>query len=254
MFVLYAAGLDSGARPVSLSQRDLAAVRKAPDRQLQQQQVAVPVTATSSQSGQDPQEQLAAIRQQAALQEELAARSQQLQERTDQLGQAQSELNRLNQQIASLRQELQEADPKQQRRDLVAAHERQGPEEVALEPQKNAKSNTKRLRGAAKATQPQPPSPAQALAAARQLLAAGRLDEARRLLAMAQTEMVLRPVTPDEPHAHGISMNATAVGDAIRWLDMDAPARAMQAIDWAIEQSSAPTARVSSWPGYWAGR
>ena len=82
--------------------------------------------------------------------------------------------------------------------------------------------------------------------AARQLIAEGKPDDARRLLAMTQTQMVFRPVTPEAPDAQGYSVPATAVGDAIRWLDIGAIAQAMQAINTAIEDSSG---RVRVWSG-----
>ena len=58
-------------------------------------------------------------------------------------------------------------------------------------------------------TNPQPAqlmpatSSAQQLQTARQWLSAGRPDEARRILAMVQTQMVFQPVTPDQPQPRG---------------------------------------------------
>ena len=97
------------------------------------------------------------------------------------------------------------------------------------------------------AAPPQPASPQ--LLTARQWLATGRPDEARRVLAMVQTRMVLQPVTPDRPAAEGGNPSATDVGNAIRWLDIGANGQAMQAIDRAIGNANAP---VSSqpWSGY----
>ena len=86
--------------------------------------------------------------------------------------------------------------------------------------------------------------------AARQLVTDGRPDDARRLLVMVQTQMVFRPVTPEEPDAQGFSVAATAVGDAIRWLDLGATAQAMQAMNAAIENSSG---HVRVWSGSSAG-
>jgi hypothetical protein len=94
-----------------------------------------------------------------------------------------------------------------------------------------------------------PLSTPQQLATARQWLSAGRPDEARRILAMAQTQMVLQPVTPDQPQAQGTSDTAAAIGDALRWLDMGANAQAMQSITRAID-GTGPTARVRAWSGY----
>ena len=84
---------------------------------------------------------------------------------------------------------------------------------------------------------------------AKQWLAAGRPDEARRLLAIVQTQLVLQPVTPDAPEAHGTSVPAGDVGNAIRWLDLGANRRAMQAINRAIEDSNGPVSTVRAWSG-----
>ena len=43
---------------------------------------------------------------------------------------------------------------------------------------------------------------------------------------MVQTQMVLRPVTPDRPVAEGGNPSATDVGNAIRWLDIGASGQA----------------------------
>ena len=97
------------------------------------------------------------------------------------------------------------------------------------------------------AAPPQPASPQ--LLTARQWLATGRPDEARRVLAMVQTRMVLQPVTPDRPAAEGGNPSATDVGNAIRWLDIGANGQAMQAIDRAIGNANAPVS-AQPWSGY----
>ncbi len=94
---------------------------------------------------------------------------------------------------------------------------------------------------------PQPASPQ--LLTARQWLATGRPDEARRVLAMVQTRMVLQPVTPDRPDADGGNPAATDVGNAIRWLDIGANGQAMQAIDRAIGNANSPVS-AQPWSGY----
>jgi hypothetical protein len=106
------------------------------------------------------------------------------------------------------------------------------------------------------------PSAAQQLQTARQWLSAGRPDEARRILAMVQTQMVFQPVTPDQPSANGGNPSATDIGDAIRWLDMGASSQAMQSITRAIGNANPPAnanlagnARpaggpVRAWSGY----
>jgi hypothetical protein len=96
--------------------------------------------------------------------------------------------------------------------------------------------------------EPQPPASPQLLTA-RQWLATGRPDEARRVLAMVQTRMVLQPVTPDRPAAEGSNPSATDVGNAIRWLDIGANGQAMQAIDRAIGNVNAPVPS-QPWSGY----
>jgi hypothetical protein len=92
--------------------------------------------------------------------------------------------------------------------------------------------------------------PARQLATAKQWLAAGRPDEARRLLATAQTQLVLQPVTPDAPDAQGASAPAAEVGNAIRWLDVGGNRQAMEAIDRAMEATGGPAGRVRAWSGY----
>jgi len=97
------------------------------------------------------------------------------------------------------------------------------------------------------------PTAAPQLMTARQWLAGGRPDEARRVLAMVQTQMVLQPVTPERPAAEGGNVSATDVGNAIRWLDMGANTQAMQAIDRAIG-STGGSARAAGWSGYPTGQ
>jgi hypothetical protein len=100
-------------------------------------------------------------------------------------------------------------------------------------------------------------APAQNLMTARKLLAAGKPDEARRLLAMVQTQLVLQPVTPDAPDAQGSSVSAGDVGNAIRWLDLGAGRQAMQAINQAMQainpaagDGNGPVSTVRAWSGY----
>ena len=82
------------------------------------------------------------------------------------------------------------------------------------------------------------PSASQQLQTARQWLAAGRLDKARRVLAMVQTRMVLQPVS-DRPPSRGVNALAADVGNAIRWLDMGSTEQAMQALNQAMLEASA---------------
>ena len=79
----------------------------------------------------------------------------------------------------------------------------------------------------------------QQLLIARQWLATGRLDQARRALAVVQTRMVLQPVEPDQPNARGVNALATEVGNAIRWLDLGSNGQAMQALNQAVFSAGA---------------
>ena len=90
------------------------------------------------------------------------------------------------------------------------------------------------------------PTLTQSLQNAQQWLEAGRPDEARRILATVQTQMVLGPVTPGRPMAEGGNPSATEIGSAIRWLDVGANSQAMQAISRAINHANEPRPR----PGY----
>lgn len=101
------------------------------------------------------------------------------------------------------------------------------------------------------ATQSEPmPSPSANLVTARQLLLAGRTDEARSLLARTQTQMVLQPVAPDQPAALGGNVAATRIGDVIRLLDQGNPGKAMQAINIAM---SRPTTEQTGAEQPWQG-
>jgi hypothetical protein len=99
-------------------------------------------------------------------------------------------------------------------------------------------------------TQPVQVLAPQQLMTAREWLASGRTQDARRVLATVQTEMVFRPVTPDQPYAQGENLTATAVGDAIRWLDMGETGRALQSISRAIDTVSVSGERASAGPVY----
>ena len=249
LFLLFWGGLDSG-----LGERDLAVIRKVPAYAPSTQQSdlhQIPTQASTSVSRsvqEDVLRRLDALRQQEEiLQQELADRFQQLQQRTQELEQARTDADSLKQQIASLTLERQEADAKRQPAKFDP-HERQGADDTSLALPKKAASAPQKAGHHPPATAPQPqsPSPARALMAARQLIAEGKPDDARRLLAMTQTQMVFRPVTPEAPDAQGFSVPATAIGDAIRWLNIGAIAQAMQAINTAIEDSSG---RVRVWSG-----
>ena len=167
---------------------------------------------------------------------------------------AQADGERLRQVIENLRQQdkAQEANPGRQKTEATPARQeakqqqqhfsRAQPEPAALlklTPQAPAPADS--------------PLPVQRLMTARQWLAVGRPDEARRLLAMVQTQLVLQPVTPDAPAARGASAPAAEVGNALRWLDLGAGRQAMQAINQAIRDSSEPAGVVRAWSGYSVG-
>lgn len=202
--------------------------------------------------GPQPQpNQAAEVRQQLATRSELEQRNQQPDQRGRDAQAAQAEADRLHKVIEALRQQSRTAE---------AASARQKTEEAPLARQ-NAKPQQLAAAVPPPASTPPTPTrpatgradaalPAQQLMTARQWLAAGRPDEARRLLAMAQTQLVLQPVTPDAPEARGVSTPAADVGNAMRWLDVGANGQAMQAINRAIEDIDGPTGRVRAWSGY----
>jgi hypothetical protein len=82
--------------------------------------------------------------------------------------------------------------------------------------------------------EPQPASGRQQLEVARQILASGRVTEARQILTAAQRALVLRPVTSAMPDVAGTNWPATWVGRAIRSLDAGNMPEALRDIDQAI--------------------
>jgi hypothetical protein len=88
-------------------------------------------------------------------------------------------------------------------------------------------------------------SPWTQLMTARQALMGGRTEDARRMLSLAQTQMVFQPVTPDQPDAAGGNVAATQVGYAIRWLDLGNTGMAMQEINVALSNIPASNANVA---------
>jgi hypothetical protein len=83
------------------------------------------------------------------------------------------------------------------------------------------------------------PSSSQQLLIAQQRLGAGRLDEARRLLTMVQTQMVFQPVEPDQRAAQRVNTLAADVGNAIRWLDKGDNRQAMEVLNRAMYYAGA---------------
>ncbi len=182
--------------------------------------------------------------------QELDARKRDLDKRSHDAEAAQAEALRLRQVVDAVRQ--------QNKADQQATVARPKTDEASAARQKAKQQQTAALSPQEPAASPPParPSdaavPAQQLMTARQWLAAGRPDEARRLLATAQTQMVLQPVTPDAPDAQGANVPATEIGNAIRLLDMGASRQAMQAINRAIEAADEPLGKVRAWSGYQA--
>jgi hypothetical protein len=192
------------------------------------------------------------------LQNQVAQRSHELEQRSRDLEAANSEVDHLSQGL-----EVKRVEADKLRQDVDALRQQRMAEEDALA---RAKTHEKQLvtaiaprrapapRAAPSrlplAPAPAGPSAAQQLVNAQQWLAAGRSDEARRILATVQTQMVLRPVTPDQPMAEGGNPSATDVGAAIRWLDMGASGQAMQAIGRAISHANAAEL-PGQFPGYY---
>jgi TolA-binding protein len=182
-------------------------------------------------------------RQVADLQGQNNQLQEQIAQRTHDLDAARAEIDKLRQTIDTLHQ---------QRRTEQATLARQKPQEQQSTAAAPTQSPAPRPFNTPGQPVPSPPA-SQQLLTARQWLAAGRPDEARHLLTMAQTQMVLQPVTPDQPAAQGGNPSATDIGNAIRWLDIGANGQAMQAIDRAIDNAGGGGTRARPWPGYPVG-
>ena len=74
------------------------------------------------------------------------------------------------------------------------------------------------------------------LITARELVASGRLTEARQLLMKARAESSLRSVTPDQPYATGATAVASQIGVAINFLDVGNSEGALDAINRAMDR------------------
>ena len=209
-------------------------------------------------------------RQDAALQSQLAAHRQELAERTHELDVARAEADNLRQGLDTLRRQRQAEEAslaldrlrqgidtyRQQRQADDATGARQKtPEQQQAAPAATARPAASKpvpppaQPAAARqpgqptpTTQPVQPIPAasawQQLQTAQQWLSAGRPDEARRVLAMVQTQVVFQPGTADRPDPQVSNPTMTDVGDAIRWLDMGAGDQAMEAITRAIDDAN----------------
>ena len=201
--------------------------------------------------------------------QELAQRTQELAQRTHDLDVARAEADRLQKGIDALREQRQSEEASLARRRRRPAAGGDGRVGAPRCTQARAAAGADPAQPPAQPvslqepTQPMPtpqppqlmpaPSASQQLQTARQWLSAGRPDEARRVLAMVQTQMVFQPVTPDQPAAQGGNPSATDIGDAIRWLDMGASGQAMQSITRAIDDANLASRPVRAWSGYPTG-
>lgn len=85
------------------------------------------------------------------------------------------------------------------------------------------------------------------LITARELVASGRLGEARDLLMKARADSALRPVTPNQPYATGSTAVANQIGAAINFLDVGNPGRALDAINLAMDNVGTGSANPSTY-------
>jgi TolA-binding protein len=179
-------------------------------------------------------------RQARDLQNQIAQRSHEVEARR-------TEKDGLRQSLESMRAETELLrQQRQAEEDALARDKARG--KIAA----NAPRRTPAPRAAAPSLTAAPtgPSAVQELLNAQQWLATGRPDQARQILAIVQTQIVLRPVTPDHPMTEGGNPSASDIGAAIRWLDMGANGQAMQAISRAIKHANAVEALSSPWAGY----
>jgi hypothetical protein len=98
---------------------------------------------------------------------------------------------------------------------------------------------------------PPGPSPRQRLMDARTLLAAGRTDEAQRLLEQAQVQLVFRPVGPSQDASAGGSVAAGQVAEALSMLGAGDVLHAIRYINLAVAQAdrgAAPATAVAPTP------
>jgi hypothetical protein len=95
---------------------------------------------------------------------------------------------------------------------------------------------------------PGAPSPRQRLMDARTLLAAGRTDEAQRLLEQAQVQLVFRPVSPSAGIAVSGSVAAGQVAEALSMLGAGDVLHAIRYINLAVAQADRSPAPVVGTP------
>jgi hypothetical protein len=193
----------------------------------------------------------------AALQHQIADLQQQANALRDQVARGSRELEAANIEAGKLPHDLPQQGPSfqdqvaprsqtmpQERKAELATASRQKPhgQQMAVLPLRPP--STSSLIPAATAAQAIPvfmhePSASQQLLIARQWLATGRLDQARRILAVVQTRMVLQPTEPNGSNSPSVNALATNVGNAIRWLDMGSAGAAIQALNQAVLNAGA---------------
>ena len=193
----------------------------------------------------------------AALQHQIADLQQQANALRDQVTRSSRELEAANIEAAKLPHNSPPKGASSQ--DQVALGSQTTPQASAAEPATSSRQKphgqqlavlplrpptTSSLIPAATTVQPIPvfmhePSASQQLLIARQWLATGRLDQARRILAVVQTRVVLQPTGPNGSSSPSVNALATNVGNAIRWLDMGSAGAAMQALNQAMLNAGA---------------
>jgi hypothetical protein len=90
---------------------------------------------------------------------------------------------------------------------------------------------------AARTDPPRAASPRQRLMEARTALAAGRTEEAQRLLEQAQVQLVLRPVGPSQEPVGGGSVAAGQVAEALSMIGAGDVLHAIRYINLAVAQA-----------------
>jgi hypothetical protein len=190
-----------------------------------------------------------------SLQGDVAGATQQLASLHAGEAQEQQQLDALTKQRHDLEASL--ARLKAQQRDASAAT---GPRSSAVS--ESARPTSRTITAPNRESTPPPPSPSTTLATAQNALMRGRPDEARQQLALAETQLVFRPVTPDQPLATSGNPAATDVREAIRWLDVGNTAQALQDVNLALTDAQAQSgnngvsaaAPVPLSPGYYTYR
>ena len=198
------------------------------------------------------QKEIAALQKQVGdLQQQVSQRSRDLDAERVVNSKAQQDLDATRAEADKLHQDIDALRQQRRAEEAALARQRAQAQQMAAARPPPASTPAPTQPNAAPPPAPVPrPSATEQLLAARQWLATGRPDEARRVLAMVQTQMVLQPVSPDQPIATGTSQSAGDIGNAIRWLDMGANNQAMLAINRAIDNSSSGGPPSQPWSGY----